>query len=86
MNETAEKLARPSGTILPEMRSTRLFVIKKKDQPQFWNCSGEHGCGWNDGTPKQAFSPSELVTELRRLIDEGWWNDIVVSQLHFRSA
>ena len=60
---------------------TKLFVIKQKGRNQFWCCSAEHGSGWTDGTPKQSFSPSELVKEIRRLIDEKWFTDIEVCEL-----
>lgn len=61
--------------------STKLFVIKQRGRNQFWNCSAEHGSGWSDGHPKQSFSPSELVKEIRRLIDEKWFTDIEVCEL-----
>lgn len=54
----------------PHMRS-RLFVIKRRGQNQYWNNSAEHGCGWNDHHPKQSFSPSELTAQIRLLIDQG---------------
>ncbi len=54
----------------PHMRS-RLFVIKRRGQNQYWNNSAEHGCGWNDSHPKQSFSPSELTAQIRLLIDQG---------------
>lgn len=61
--------------------STKLFVIKKNDCNQYWLCSAEHGSGWSDGHPKQSFSPSELVKEIRRLIDEKWFQDIEILEL-----
>jgi hypothetical protein len=54
-----------------------LFVIKKLDVDQYWACSAEHGTGWTP-RPKQSFSPSELVREVRRLIDEGWYQDLQI--------
>jgi hypothetical protein len=54
-----------------------LFVIKKLDVDQYWACSAEHGTGWSP-SPKQSFSPSELVREVRRLIDEGWYQDVQI--------
>ena len=60
---------------------TKLFVIKQRGHNQFWACSAEHGSGWTDGAPKQSFSPSELVKEIRRLIDEKWFTDIEVCEL-----
>ena len=62
-------------------RKTRLFVVRKRFQEQFWTCSSEHGSGWNDGHPKQSFSPSELTREIRRLIDQGWMTDLIVIEL-----
>lgn len=53
------------------MISTKLFVIKKSDCDQYWLCSSEHGSGWHEGYPKQAFSRSELTKEMRRLTDKG---------------
>lgn len=52
---------------------TKLFIIKKSNEESYWNCSSEHGTGWNPHYPKQAFSPSELTKTLRLLIDEGWF-------------
>lgn len=60
---------------------TRLFVIRKRGQDQYWTCSSEHGSGWHDRHPKQAFSPSELAREIRRLIDQGWMAEVVISEL-----
>lgn len=57
-----------------------LFVIRKRHQEQYWNCSSEHGSGWNDRHPKQSFSPSELATQVGHLARENWC-DIVVIQL-----
>jgi hypothetical protein len=62
------------------MRS-RLFVIKKRGQNQYWNNSSEHGCGWNDRYPKQSFSPSELTKGLRLLIDQGWFVECEIIEL-----
>ena len=59
---------------------TKLFVIKQIGRPLYWCCSA-HGCGWDEGNPKQSFSPSELVKEIRRLIDEEWFQDVEVLQL-----
>lgn len=70
-----------SGEIFPRLSGTKLFVIRKKSQPQFWSRSTEHGCGWTDGFPKQAFSKSEMLKELQVLIDEGYWTDVTVCAL-----
>jgi len=59
---------------------SRLFVIKKRYQDQFWCCSTEHGSGWSEGHPKQSFSPSEVTKEIRRLIDSHW-NDVILIEL-----
>ena len=69
-----------------ETKTTGLFVIRKLTQPQFWQCSTEHGAGWHPGRPKQAFSRSELTAELRRLIDEGWFCSIIIMQLSMPSC
>lgn len=45
-----------------------LFVIRQSGTDYFWNCSAEHGCGWNPGQPKQSFSKSELTREIARMI------------------
>ena len=66
--------------------SSKLFVIKQRGRNLFWTCSAEHGSGWNDGNPKQSFSPSELVKEIRRLIDESWFTDIEVCELYLHGA
>lgn len=63
---------------------TKLFVIKQRGRNLFWTCSAEHGSGWNEGNPKQSFSPSELVKEIRRLIDGKWFTDIEVLELRIR--
>lgn len=60
---------------------TKLFVIKQRGRNLFWCCSAEHGSGWNEPNPKQSFSPSELVKEIRRLIDEKFFTDIEVCEL-----
>lgn len=57
-----------------------LFVIRKRDQEQYWCCSSEHGSGWSDGTPKQSFSPSELATQIGLLARE-FWNDVTIIRL-----
>jgi hypothetical protein len=64
-------------------RRTRLFIIERRsgDELVYWNCSGEHGSGWNPHYPKQAFSPSELTKTLRLLIDEGWFADCTIREL-----
>ncbi len=62
------------------MRS-RLFAIKKRGQNQYWNNSSEHGCGWNDRHPKQSFSPSELTTQVRLLIDQEWFVECEIIEL-----
>jgi hypothetical protein len=59
----------------------RLFVIKQRGRDQFWNCSAEHGAGWNDRHPKQSFSPSELTKEIRRMIDDKTFCDVEILQL-----
>lgn len=66
--------------------STKLFIIKQRGRNQFWNCSAEHGSGWSDGHPKQSFSPSELVKEICRLIDEKWFTDIEVCELRLADS
>jgi hypothetical protein len=53
------------------MTTIALYVIRDASSGYFWNCSTEHGTGWNEGTPKQAFSPSEVGNELRRVLDYG---------------
>jgi hypothetical protein len=65
--------------------TTKLFIIKQRGRDLYWNCSAEHGSGWADGNPKQSFSPSELMKEIRRLIDEKWFTDIEVLELIIRS-
>ena len=65
---------------------TKLFIIKQRGRDLFWSCSAEHGSGWTDGKPKQSFSPSELVKEIRRLIDEKWFTDIEVCELILRDG
>lgn len=64
----------------------RLYVIKQKGRDLFWACSSEHGTGWHPGHPKQSFSPSELVKEVRRLIDEQWFVDLEVLELMTRGG
>jgi hypothetical protein len=65
----------------PSNMRSRLFVIKKRGQNQYWNNSSEHGCGWNDRHPKQSFSPSELTKSLRLLIDQGWFVECEIIEL-----
>lgn len=65
---------------------TRLFVIRKRGTDQYWNCSIEHGSGWNCGNPKQSFSPNELTKTLRLLIDENWFCSIEILELKLPEA
>lgn len=71
------------------MNKTRLYVIEQSGRAEhdrvFWSCSSEHGCGWNPGNPKQAFSPSELTAQLRSMIDHGYICDVIVRELFVRS-
>lgn len=60
---------------------TKLYIIKKYTQEQYWTCSTEHSTGWAT-RPKQAFSPSELTREIRRLIDNDWWCDCTIIELY----
>jgi hypothetical protein len=66
--------------------NTRLFVIRKQGSNQYYACSSEHGCGWNPGHPKQAFSPSELTAQLRVMIDNDWLENVEILQLHLREV
>jgi hypothetical protein len=55
----------------------KLFLIERpvsNGGPSYWTCSTRHGSGWSP-RPKQAFSPSELTAEIRRLIDDGCLGD-----------
>jgi hypothetical protein len=61
-----------------------LFVIKQIGREMYWTCSSEHGSGWQEGDPKQAFTKSELSKEVYRLIDKGWWVDCEIKQLGIR--
>lgn len=57
----------------PPVARTDLYVIQRSQgrdrPPQFWACSSEHGTGWHDGTPKQAFTKSEISTTLLAIAD-----------------
>lgn len=70
------------------MKPAKLFVIERTASDGkgklYWACSTEHGAGWHSGYPKQAFSRSELTAEIRRLIDEGWFCDAMIRELHVR--
>jgi len=63
-----------------------LFVIRQSDRELYWNCSTEHGCGWNPQPPKQAFSKSELAREILRLIEGGDLSSIEIIQLRLPSV
>jgi hypothetical protein len=66
--------------------SIRLFVIESTwpaDRPSYWARSSEHGTGWHEGWPKQAFSPSELATEIRWMIDHEIHGDFRTRELTF---
>ena len=63
---------------------TKLFVIRQLGRDLYWNNSAEHGCGWNPGNPKQSFSPSELTKQIRSLIDNEWFTDCEILELHTR--
>lgn len=58
-----------------------LFVIRQLGRDLYWNCSTEHGCGWNPQRPKQAFSKSELTREILRLIEGGDLSSVEIIQL-----
>src|ERR1700733_2758795 len=67
-----------------ERRGSGLFVIEQlrsDNDRHFWNCSSEHGCGWNPHHPKQAFSKSELSREIFQMIDRGLFCPIVIREL-----
>ena len=57
-----------------------LYVIRQAGRPLYWNCSTEHGCGWNEGHPKQSFSKSELTREIFRMC-EGNFTPIEIVEL-----
>lgn len=69
------------------MMELKLFLIERPSSsggPSYWTCSTEHGSGWSP-VPKQAFSPSELTAEIRRLIDQGWLGDgDCIRKLHLK--
>ena len=61
-----------------------LFVIEQMGGTErlFWTCSTEHGCGWQPKGPKQSFSKSELVGQLRKMIEEKWFpGRVIIRQL-----
>lgn len=68
------------------MRLARLYVIERRsgNDVVYWNCSPEHGSGWNPHHPKQSFSPSELTQAIRLLIDQGWFADCTIRELMLR--
>lgn len=61
------------------MRS-KLFVIKKRNQNQYWNSSPGHGTGWNPNHPKQAFTKSELAHQVW-VLAANHWTDIEIIEL-----
>lgn len=65
---------------------SRLFVIRQLGRDLYWNCSTEHGCGWHPHYPKQAFSKSELVRELSRMIEAGIFQSVEIIQLRLPDA
>lgn len=60
-----------------------LFAIKQKNRELYWNCSTEHGTGWNPHEPKQSFSKSELSREIFNIIDRGYFVDLEILELNF---
>lgn len=67
-----------------ERRGSGLFVIEQSRTDKervFWNCSTEHGCGWNPGHPKQAFTKSELSREIFRMVDKGLFSTLIIREL-----
>lgn len=65
------------------MRAVNLFVIERRtdDALLYWSNSPEHGCGWNPHQPKQAWSKSEVIAELRLMIERGYFTDFMVRRV-----
>lgn len=61
--------------------STGLFVIRQVGTGYYWNCSTEHGTGWNEGKPKQSFTKSELTAQIRSMIDNDWLTTVEIVEL-----
>lgn len=56
-------------------RRIGLYVIRQKGHETYWANSSEHGCGWRDKEPRQAFSRTELQAEIGNMMDRGWFVD-----------
>lgn len=61
--------------------NNKLYVIRKKNQEQYWQCSTKHGAGWIPRYPKQMFNSDEMLQELQRLIEYGWFCDLTIMEL-----
>lgn len=70
----------------PKTKKSQLFVIKQRGRDMFWNCSAEHGSGWNQGWPKQAWSKSELANEIRLMIERNFFQDCEILELKYNVA
>lgn len=64
-----------------QTRPARLFVIRQRGRQLYWTCSTTHGSGWHPQFPKQAFSKSELASELSRMIEHGHFSSIEILEL-----
>ncbi len=70
------------------LNKSHLYIITRKsgNETVVFNCSSEHGTGWNPHYPKQAFSKSELITMLRMMLEEGWASGVGIIELQIPEA
>lgn len=61
--------------------NNKLYIIRKKNQEQYWQCNSKHGAGWSPRYPKQMFNSEEMLQELQRLIEHGWFCDLTIMEL-----
>jgi hypothetical protein len=64
---------------------TRLYVIESGCNTGYWARSSQHGTGWVGPFPKQAFTISELLAELRWMVEHDMCLDLRVRELTFRT-
>ena len=54
-------------------QKTGLYVIQDTRENYYYTCSSDPSCGWNDDHPKQAWSKSEMVEMIAKMVHWGHW-------------
>lgn len=58
-------------------------AIRRKSDGYWWECSSEHGAGWNDKRIRQAWTLRQARHEVLVLFERGWVNpsDVEIVEL-----